>query len=335
MDAKPILNLGLRLGEGTGALRVGSGIITQGAVVALYNYMSQILIELIKLANLIITITKAGASANRIADLLDIKSSMDVAADFESFNDEEPAVEFDGVSLKYTGAKEEAIKELTFTLKRGDTLGIIGATGSGKSSLINLIPRFYDATEGEVRVMGANVKNCDLHELRSIIGIVPQKAVLFKGSLRDNMLWGDDSATDEDIWQALRMAQAEDFVKSKGEGLEFMIEQGGRNLSGGQKQRLTIARALLKKPAVLILDDSASALDYRTDLMLRKAISDIEYDPAVIIVSQRTSSLMHAREIIVMDDGEMAAKGTHEELMENCRLYKEIYDSQFSKEAVS
>lgn len=316
----------------TGALRVESGDITQGDVVALYNYMSQILIELIKLANLIITMTKAAASANRIADILDVKSSMPVAASAEQFNKSAPAVEFIDAALKYSGAGEEAVSDISFSADKGMTIGIIGATGSGKSSIVNMIPRFYDATSGVVKVFGVDVKRLDAAQLREKIGIVPQKAVLFSGSIRDNMLWGKADASDEEILRALKVAQAEDFVKDKEGGLDYMIEQSGGNLSGGQKQRLTIARALVKEPEIIILDDSASALDYRTDLKLREAISKLSYAPTVFIVSQRTASIMHADKIIVLDDGRITAIGTHNTLLKTCEAYKEIYDSQFKKE---
>ncbi len=316
----------------TGALRVDEGLLTQGAVVALYNYMSQILIELIKLANLIITMTKAVACGNRISALLDEKSSLLLPENPQQFEESENVVQFIGASLKYNGAKEEALSNISFCAKKGETIGIIGGTGSGKTSLINMIPRFYDAYEGSVKVFGVDVKMLDIEALRSAIGIVPQKAVLFYGTIRDNMKWGNEKATDEQIWKALETAQAAEIVKGKAEGLDFIIEQGGKNLSGGQRQRLTIARALIKQPRILILDDSASALDFKTDSLLRRAIREMEGDSTVFIVSQRASSIMNADRIIVLDDGNIPDSGTHEELLQSCELYKEIYYSQFSKE---
>ena len=316
----------------TGALRVDEGLLTQGAVVALYNYMSQILIELIKLANLIITMTKAVACGNRISALLEEKSSLPLPENPQQFQESENAVEFIGASLKYNGAKEEALSNISFCAKKGETIGIIGGTGSGKTTLINMIPRFYDAYEGSVKVFGVDVKMLDIEALRSAIGIVPQKAVLFYGTIRDNMKWGNEKATDEQIWKALETAQAAEIVKGKAEGLDFIIEQGGKNLSGGQRQRLTIARALIKQPRILILDDSASALDFKTDSLLRRAIREMEGDSTVFIVSQRASSIMNADRIIVLDDGNISDLGTHEELLQSCELYKEIYYSQFPKE---
>ena len=313
----------------TGAVRVEAGILTQGAVVALYNYMSQILVELIKLANLIINITKSIACGNRIQAVLDIKP------DLESGNSScnEGSVEFDHVNLRYKNAGADSLSDITFTAAKGETIGIIGGTGSGKSSLVNLIPRFYDAASGEVKVGGVNVKDMDVEQLREKIGVVPQKAVLFHGTIRENMQWGVTNASDDEIMEAIEAAQGLDVIKAKG-GLDCEIEQGGKNLSGGQRQRLTIARALVKKPEILILDDSASALDFATDAALRKSLRELDYHPTVFIVSQRTSSIQHADRIIVLDDGAAVGIGTHDELMKSCSVYQEIYNSQFKKEAV-
>ncbi len=332
-----IINLAIIWLIHTGAVRVEAGLLTQGMVVALYNYMSQILVELIKLANLIINITKSVACGNRIQAVLEIKPGMNpenkVSDISEGISHESGAVEFSHVSLRYKNAGADSLSDITFTAKKGETIGIIGGTGSGKTSLINLIPRFYDAASGEVRVNGINVKQTDPADLRERIGIVPQKAVLFKGTIRENMLWGNKTADDKDIMEAVKAAQALDVIKAKG-GLDCMIEQGGKNLSGGQRQRLTIVRALVKKPEILILDDSASALDFATDAALRRSLRELDYDPTVFIVSQRTSSIQHADKIIVLDDGEAVGIGTHEELLSSCGVYKEIYSSQFKKEAV-
>ena len=314
-----------------GALRVNSGILTQGMVIALYNYMSQILVELIKLANLIITITKALASAARIQTVFEVKSSQENGKN-TSGADSEYAVEFSNVTLKYKNSGAPSLTDISFKVKKGDTVGIIGGTGSGKTSLVNLIPRFYDATGGAVFIDGTDVKTFDTEALREKIAVVPQKAVLFTGSIRENMLWGNKAATDEEIMEALDTAQAKEVVTDKG-GLDFKIEQGGRNLSGGQRQRLTIARALVKNPEILILDDSASALDFATDAALRTAIRNMAGKRTVFIVSQRASSIMHADKIIVLDDGEAVGLGTHAELLESCPVYQEIYYSQFKKEA--
>ena len=324
-----IINLAIIWLIHTGAVRVEAGILTQGAVVALYNYMSQILVELIKLANLIINITKSIACGNRIQAVLDIKP------DLESGNSScnEGSVEFDHVNLRYKNAGADSLSDITFTAAKGETIGIIGGTGSGKSSLVNLIPRFYDAASGEVKVGGVNVKDMDVEQLREKIGVVPQKAVLFHGTIRENMQWGVTNASDDDIMEAIEAAQGLDVIKAKG-GLECEIEQGGKNLSGGQRQRLTIARALVKKPEILILDDSASALDFATDAALRKSLRELDYHPTVFIVSQRTSSIQHADRIIVLDDGAAVGIGTHDELMKSCSVYQEIYNSQFKKEAV-
>lgn len=315
----------------TGAIQVESGIISQGAVVALYNYMSQILVELIKLANLIITITKSVASGNRIQAVLEIPSgSKQIDINSENISTDN-IVEFNNVTLRYKNAGGDSLQNISFSVKRGETIGIIGGTGSGKSSLVNMIPRFYDATAGEMVVNGVNVVDYSVEDLRNKIGIVPQKAVLFKGTIRENIQWGKNQASDEEIYEALTLAQVKEVVDSKG-GLDFEIEQGGRNLSGGQKQRLTIARAMVKKPDILILDDSSSALDFATDAALRKAIRGLPYCPTVFMVSQRTSSIQHADTIIVLDNGIMVGKGKHEELLQSCQVYLEIYNSQFKKE---
>ena len=331
----------------TGAVRVDEGTITQGQVVALVNYMSQILIELVKLANLIITITKALACANRIQSVFEIESSMTweqkvCAAGYEEHGTGEAAgpggrtgqnaedeVVFDHVCLAYAGAGAESLSGIDFHVKKGQTVGIIGGTGSGKTSLVNMIPRFYDATKGHVRIKGKDVREYGMEELREMIGIVPQKAVLFQGTIRENMQWGKNDATDAEIWQAIETAQAKEFVEQNDGKLEAAVAQSGRNLSGGQRQRLTIARALVGKPEILILDDSASALDYATDAALRQAIRNMEGDMTVFIVSQRASSIQHADQIIVLDDGEMADIGTHDELLKRCEVYQEIYYSQY------
>ncbi|HIS78000.1 ABC transporter ATP-binding protein [Anaeromassilibacillus sp. An200] len=316
----------------TGALRVESGILTQGMVVALYNYMSQILVELIKMANLIINITKAVACGNRIAAVFDITSSQEQSSASPETKKDAPLVEFRDVALQYKNAGEDSLSGLSFTAAAGETIGVIGGTGSGKSSLVGLIPRFYDATQGAVLVQGADVRDYPLDELRGMIGVVPQKAVLFQGTVRDNMKWGNPDATDDEIWDALASAQAQEVVESKEGGLDFVIEQAGRNLSGGQRQRLTIARALVRRPRILILDDSSSALDFATDAALRKAIRELPYSPTVFLVSQRASSIQYADRIIVLDDGCPVGIGTHEELLESCGVYREIYNSQFRKE---
>lgn len=326
----------------TGAIQVDGGIITQGAVVALVNYMSQILVELIKLANLIITITKALACANRIEAVFEIKSSQEIAEPAESAYDGHPGnaessssdavVEFRHVDLAYNSTGESALSDISFKILQGQTVGIIGGTGSGKSSVVNMIPRFYDATGGTVLVDGRDVKTYEFDELRSKIGMVLQKAILFKGTIRENLLWGKKDATDAEILDALKISQALEFVNKKEEKLDYMVEQGGRNLSGGQKQRLTIARALVKRPEILILDDSASALDFATDAALRQSIAAMPDAPTTFIVSQRAASMMQADQIIVLDDGHIAGIGRHEELLENCHVYQEIYYSQFPKE---
>ena len=323
-----MINVAILILINTGAIQVSHGNLTQGEVVALYNYMSQILVELIKMANLIISITKALASASRIADVLDIRSTESMGTLTVGKNTD-AAVEFRRASLTYATSSEPSLEPLSFIAKKGETVGIIGGTGSGKTTLVNMIPAFYKASSGEVLVNGENVSEYSPEALRSMIGIVPQSAVLFDGTIRENMLWGNENATDEDILAAVKIAQATDVVDAKG-GLDAKIEQGGRNLSGGQKQRLTIARALVRKPEILILDDSASALDYATDASLRKAIRGLD-NTTVFIVSQRASSVMYADKIIVLDDGEAVGIGTHTELMEGCPTYREIYATQFSE----
>ena len=315
----------------TGAVRVDTGCITQGEVVALVNYMSQILIELVKLANLIITITKALACANRIESVFELRSGMEWKEKGDSGKDNSSsgyAVEFSQVCLTYQGAGAESLSDIDFKVKKGETIGIIGGTGSGKSSLVHLIPRFYDATKGSVKVDGKDVRDYGMEELRGKIGMVMQKAVLFQGSIEDNLKWGKADASAADMDKALQISQAKEFVDEKPDGLQEEIAQGGKNLSGGQRQRLTIARAVVKQPEILILDDSASALDYATDAGLRKAIQEMEGKTTVFIVSQRTSSIQHADRIIVLEDGRMAGIGTHEELLETCEVYKEIHYSQ-------
>ena len=321
-----------------GALRVNQGIITQGAVVALYNYMSQILVELIKLANLIISVTKSIACGNRIQAVLEIQPSMTFPSGVTAASGDpgsEYAVEFRHADLRYGQSNENALTDIHFRVKRGETVGVIGGTGSGKSSLVNLIPRFYDTFAGEVLVDGVNVREYTREGLREKVGMVPQKAVLFKGTIRDNMRWGNPGASDEEISLAIATAQAAEVVAGKHGGLDYMIAQGGKNLSGGQRQRLTIARALVKKPEILILDDSASALDFATDAALRKAIKEMDGSPTVFIVSQRAASISHADKIIVLDDGRIVSTGKHDDLLKNCEVYREIYNSQFSGETFS
>lgn len=320
----------------TGGLQVDAGKITQGEVIALINYMSQILVELVKLANLIITVTKALACANRIDSVMQLESSLREQVDGMPMSgkseEKDFAVEFRNVSLRYKNAGDDSLKNLNLKVKRGETIGIIGGTGSGKTSLVHLIPRFYDATQGEVLVEGRDVKAYRLEELREKIGMVMQKAVLFRGTIRDNLAWGKKDASEEEMYRALEIAQASDIVKGKKDGLDSMVEQGGKNFSGGQKQRLTIARAVVKSPDVLILDDSASALDFATDAKLRRAIQEMGGKTTVFIVSQRTSSVQHADQIVVLDDGEAVGIGTHEELLQTCPVYQEIYNLQFKKE---
>lgn len=318
----------------SGGKQVYAGILTQGEVVALVNYMSQILVELIKLANLIVQVTKAVACGNRISDVLSIPSKLpEKNPKLIGARDGAPEVEFDHVCMTYEGAADETLTDISFTVQKGQTIGIIGGTGSGKSSLVNLIPKFYDATKGTIRIQGNDINDYDAVQLRDKIGVVMQKAVLFAGTIADNLRWGKNDATEEEMWKALDIAQATEVVKGKEGGLDYMIEQGGKNLSGGQKQRLTIARAVVKDPDILILDDSASALDFATDASLRAALKGMHGDKTIFIVSQRTSSIQFADNIIVLDDGQMVGFGPHEELLETCETYKEIYDSQFKKES--
>lgn len=326
----------------TGAVRVDNGYITQGEVVALINYMSQILVELVKLANLIININKSIACGNRIQSIFEMQPSITdgsgqkvdkVRTDTADRSEEaEYAVEFSHVGLTYAGAGDESLTDIDFKVKKGETIGIIGGTGSGKSSVVNLIPRFYDVTSGFIKVDGKDIKDYLLEELRGKIGTVLQKAVLFHGTIRENLKWGNPDATEEDLNRAITVAQAKEFVDNKEGGLDFEIEQGGKNLSGGQRQRLTIARAVVKKPEILILDDSASALDFATDAALRKAIREMEGETTVFIVSQRAASIQHADRIVVLDDGKIVGLGTSEELLESCEVYQEIYNSQFKKQ---
>lgn len=329
----------------TGALQVEAGILTQGAVLALVNYMSQILVELIKLANLIITVTKAVACAGRIGSVLEMKTGMPSVCAEESGKETQqtepaaqqavgdpPIAEFRKACLSYQGSSEEALSDISFTVKRGETIGIIGGTGSGKTSLVNLLPRFYDVTKGSVLVEGRDVRDYEPDVLRRKIGMVMQKSILFSGTVRENLLWGNENATKEQLWEALRISQAQEFVEQKEGGLDAVVAQAGKNLSGGQKQRLNIARALVRKPDILILDDSASALDYATDARLRQAIRRMPESPAVFIVSQRAASIMHADKIIVLDDGKIAGMGEHEHLLKDCEVYQEIYYSQFPRE---
>ena len=324
----------------TGAIQVNDGVISQGEVIALVNYMSQILVELVKLANLIININKSVACGNRIQKILEMEPSIkrESGVTEKSSSQEErqrgedsSAVAFSHVGLVYAGSTEESLTDIDFVAQKGETIGIIGGTGSGKSSVVNLIPRFYEVTSGQVMVDGRDVKEYSLEELREKIGVVPQKAVLFKGTIRENLQWGNPQASEEEMMEALSIAQAKEFVDAKEGGLDYMVGQGGKNLSGGQRQRLTIARALVKKPEILILDDSASALDYATDAKLRTAISAMSQQMTVFIVSQRAASLQHADKIIVLDDGEMVGMGTHDELLGSCEVYQEIYDSQFKR----
>ncbi len=320
----------------TGALKVNVGALSQGQVIALYNYMSQILVELIKLANLIITVTKLFACAGRITEILEMQPSLvhgtDIADVGETAGAEQPFIKFDNVSVNYGNAAVDALENVSFTVERGETVGIIGGTGAGKTTLVNMLPHFYDVREGAVFVDGKNVNAYGDEQLREICGIVPQRAVLFEGTIRENMQWGKNDATDEEIYAAIQTAQAADVIKAKEKGLDEIVEQGGKNFSGGQRQRLTIARALVKKPQILILDDSASALDYATDAALRQSLKKLDYSPTVFIVSQRTSSIRHADKIIVLDGGKMVGFGTHDELLKNCEVYSEIHYSQYRKE---
>lgn len=328
-----LINCGVIALIWVGALRVNSGTISQGQVVALYNYMSQILVELVKLAMLIITLTRAVACAKRVDGVLTTENSMTENDDKEQKHTVIGGdVEFDGVELTYPEAGAPSLSGVNFYAPSGSTVGVIGGTGSGKTSLVNLIPRFYDVTKGCVKVGGTDVQKLDAKTLRKNIGIVPQRAALFKGTIRSNLLWGKEDATDEELWEALKTAQAEKVALDKG-GLDAEVEQEGRNFSGGQRQRLTVARALVRKPKILILDDSASALDLKTDAALREAISKLDYKPTVFIVSQRAAAVMNAQLIVVLDEGAVVGMGTHDELMKTCPAYEEIYSSQFKKEA--
>lgn len=316
-----------------GAKEVYTGDLTQGEVIALVSYMSQILVELVKLANLIIMLTKAVACGNRVADVLESKPVILEKNHVPiSSNANAPMVEFSHVAMNYGKSSEEALTDITFRANKGETIGIIGGTGAGKTTLVNLIPRFYDVSKGAVFVEGTDVRDYPLEQLREKIGIVPQKAVLFQGTIAENLRWGNETATEEMLWKALELAQAKEVAEGKAEGLQHMVEQGGRNLSGGQRQRLTIARALVKNPDILILDDSASALDLATDAKLRRALQTIAENRTICIVSQRTASIQHADKIIVLEDGQTVGIGTHKELLETCEVYKEIYESQFKKE---
>ena len=328
-----IINVSIILLIWTGAVRVNIGELSQGQVIALYNYMSQILIELIKLANLIVSVTKAVACANRLKDVFEVNSSMAEGTRDKFNQDSEYEVEFNNVCFKYATSGADVLTDINFKVKKGETIGIIGGTGCGKSTLVNLIPRFYDVTSGEILINGVNVNEYTFDAIKKKVSVVFQKTQLFKGSIKTNLLLADKNASDEAINKALEISQSKEFVEKKERKLDSEVVQMGKNLSGGQKQRLTIARALVKQSDILILDDSASALDYLTDSKLRKAILEMENSPTVFIVSQRTASIMHSDKIIVLEDGKIASIGTHEELLKNCDVYKEIYDSQFKKEA--
>lgn len=326
-----IINASIILLLYVGAIKVDGGVLSQGNVVALYNYMSQILIELIKLANLIITVTKSFACAGRVTEILEMKSSL---ASKEAYNliENSPFIQFNNVCVNYNNSAMDALNGVTFSVEKGQTIGIIGGTGAGKTTLVNVIPHFYDVCNGEVLINGENVRTIGDEKLRDLCGIVPQRAVLFKGTIRENIKWGKNEATDEEILSAIHTAQASDIISSKSGGLDTQVEQGGKNFSGGQRQRLTIARALVKKPEILILDDSASALDYATDANLRKSLKELNYNPTVFIVSQRTSSIKHADKIIVLDGGKTVGMGTHDELLRDCEIYREIHYSQYERE---
>ena len=326
-----IINLAVIVLVQVGAVKVDGGLLSQGLVVALYNYMSQILVELIKMADLIINMTKAAACGGRIAKVLELENDQESGS--RSADSLRGAVEFRDVTAKYAGAGEASLEYISFTAAPGETIGVIGGTGSGKTTLVNLIPRFYDAAQGEVLLDGVNAADYDLNSLRQRIAVVPQKAELFKGTIRQNLLWGNPGASEEDLWEALETAQAAGVVKDKPGMLEFSVEQGGVNFSGGQRQRLTIARALVRRPAILILDDSASALDYATDANLRIAIRNMKNPPTTFIVSQRAASVRYADRILVLDDGLLVGTGTHDELLKTCDVYQEVYYSQFPKEA--
>ena len=327
-----VINLGVIALLWNGGVKVSVGAMEQGDVVALLDYMSQILVELVKLANTVVLLTRALASGRRVAGVLEVNSSMEfpeVTADLPQVAEGEEIIGFSHVDLTYAGAGDKSLEDVTFSIKKGQTVGIIGGTGSGKTSLVHLIPRFYDATGGEVRIGGRDIRTYSKQQLCDMVGIVMQKAVLFQGTIRENLLWGKKDATEEELWKALTIVQAKEIVEGKADGLEEKIEQGGRNLSGGQRQRLAIARTLVGQHPILILDDSSSALDYATDARLRMAIADLDPKPTVLIVSQRAASILYADLIIVMDDGKVVGQGTHEQLLENCPVYREIYDSQF------
>jgi len=332
-----MINLALVALLWVGGVRINTGTLSQGMIVALINYLSQILVELVKMANTIVLSNKALACANRIETIMEVQSSLEVAECFRGENrqssDVGGQVIFEQVSMGYQGAQEPSVEDINFVANPGETIGIIGGTGSGKSTLVNLIPRFYDVTEGSVKVDGRDVRSYSLEELRQKIGIVMQKAVLFKGSIRDNLLWGNENATEEELFEALELSQAMEFVEKKQKGIDSFVEQGGRNLSGGQRQRLTIARALVRSPEILIFDDSTSALDYATDAKLRSGLKSLDYAPTIFMVSQRTSSIRHADKIIVLEDGKAVGMGTHEELLANCPVYEEIHRSQYQEQA--
>ena len=334
-----IINVATLVVIWVGGKETFNGIITQGEVVALVNYMSQILVELVKLANLIVNVNKSIACGNRIQDIFEIKASIPNTDDKKmsdvKVDENTPMVEFSHACMRYAGSSEEALSDINFVVEKGQTIGIIGGTGSGKSTLVNMIPRFYDTSSGQVKIQGVDVKDYPIVELRDKIGMVMQKAVMFHGTIADNLRWGNENATDEELCTAVRIAQAEDVVRGKEGELDHMIEQGGRNLSGGQKQRLTIARAIVKNPDILILDDSASALDFATDAALRKALKNMQGTKTIFIVSQRTSSIRFADKIIVLDDGRIVGTGTHDELLDSCETYREIYESQFKKEELT
>lgn len=327
-----IVNIAIIAILNTGAVQINAGTMQSGDVIALVSYMTQILVELVKLANLIIQVTKAMACASRVNAVLNTEPEMKFPTASAQPVDGADAVSFSHVSLRYAQAGADSLSDISFTARPGQTIGVIGGTGSGKSSLVNMIPRFYDATGGAVELFGHPVSDYTREQVRGDVGIVMQRAQLFSGTIRSNLLWGNPDATDDELWQALETAQAAEFVRGKAKELDDVVEQGGRNLSGGQRQRLTIARALVKKPRILILDDSASALDYATDAALRRALKALPGDMTVFIVSQRTSSLMHADKILVLDDGRLVGSGTHNELMQNCGVYREIYESQYGKD---
>ena len=322
------INLGVIALLSIGGDKVDTGSMKQGDVVALLDYMSQILVELVKLANTIILLSKAFASAKRVQSVLDVPSSMQFPTQTEGERMQGPTVEFAHVDFTYAGAGDQSLSDIDFSAEDGQTVGVIGGTGSGKSTLVHLLTRFYDATDGQIRLFGKDIRSYGEEELRHMVGIVLQKAVLFHGTIRENLQWGDPFASDEEIWKMLEIAQAKEIVEKKTDGLDEIVEQGGRNLSGGQKQRLAIARTLLMKPKILILDDSSSALDYATDAALRNAIRQLEHAPTTFVVSQRTASLQHADVILVLDEGKLVGKGTHDELLNNCPVYREIYESQ-------